>query len=142
MIIDASGLILGRMASFVAKNLLNGKKVAIINCEKAVISGEKHAILQRYFKRRGRKTMSNPRRGPFFYTMPDRIVWRTIRGMIPWDKKKGRDAMKRLKVFIGVPKELKNAKPIDLPEKYKCTKLMCDYLTVEELSKELRGGFI
>jgi large subunit ribosomal protein L13 len=38
--------------------------------------------------------------------MPDRILRRTVRGMLPFTQYRGRAAYKRLKVFIGVPSEL------------------------------------
>ena len=51
-IIDASGVILGRLSTNTAKRLLKGEEVAIINSEKAIISGKKSMIKARYKQKR------------------------------------------------------------------------------------------
>ncbi|MBI5252961.1 MAG: 50S ribosomal protein L13 [Euryarchaeota archaeon] len=107
MIIDATNLILGRMASVAAKELLKGEKVIIVNAEESVISGARSSILEKYRERRERKSIVNPaRHGPFFPRRPEGIVRRAVRGMLPYKKAKGRNAFKNLKVYIGIPKEL------------------------------------
>lgn len=109
LIVDAEGKILGRMASYVAKELLKGKRVAIVNAEKAIIVGNPRAILQKYRTRRSIQSTIHPRKSPVQPRTPDRIVWRAIRGMLPIKKAKGKEALRRLRVFIGVPSELVNA---------------------------------
>jgi ribosomal protein L13 len=44
IVIDASGSIMGRLASSVAKSLLNGEEVHVINAEEAVISDRKSVV--------------------------------------------------------------------------------------------------
>jgi large subunit ribosomal protein L13 len=102
IIIDAENLIMGRMASQVAKMLLTGQEVAVVNAEKAVISGSKKQILQDYYHKR---ELGGPRKGPHYPRMPDRILKRTIRGMIPIKKTSGKEAFSKLKVYIGIPRE-------------------------------------
>jgi large subunit ribosomal protein L13 len=99
-VIDADGLLLGRMASLVAKRALSGEEVAIINAEKTVISGSRARILSHYGQKRSRGSREG---GPFFPRRPDHIVKRTIRGMLPYKRPSGRDALKRVKVYVGVP---------------------------------------
>ena len=41
MLIDSKNIILGRLASFAAKHALLGENVDIVNCESAVITGNK-----------------------------------------------------------------------------------------------------
>ncbi len=106
LVVDAEGKILGRMASYVAKELLKGKRVAIVNAEKAVITGNPQTILNKYLTRRSIQSTIHPRKSPVQPRTPDRIVWRTVRGMLPMKKAKGREALRRLRVFIGVPEEL------------------------------------
>lgn len=132
-VIDATNLVLGRMGSCVAKRLLQGESVVIVNAEKAIISGRR--------KSRVRKTkeslkVGHPWKGPFHPRMPDRFVRRTIRGMLPWKKPKGKQAYKRLRVFLGVPEEFKGEKALTIPHA-KSEKLKCSYLTVGELAKEI-----
>lgn len=108
MIINADGLILGRMASFVAKKLLEGEEVIIVNCEKAVVTGKKEYIFSLYKQRIDRHTLGNPEKGPKFPKTPEGIVKRAIRGMVPFKKKRGREAMRRLKIYVGVPENVKD----------------------------------
>lgn len=106
-IIDATGLVLGRMASDVAKRAIDGEEIHIVNAEKAIIVGaSKKAIQARYKFKREVGTM---RKGPFFPREPHLIVKRTCRGMMPYQKPDGRAAYKRIKAHIGVPKELADA---------------------------------
>lgn len=105
-IIDASNLILGRMASVVAKRLLLGEKITIVNAEKAVISGKYDKILNTYKERLNIRTLTNPLRGPFHPRRADRLVRKTIRGMLPWKKPRGRKAFHNLKVYTGIPDQL------------------------------------
>ena len=75
MILNAENQIMGRLATYAAKKALLGETVNIINCEKAVITGNKKQIIDRYKKRRARGI---PRKGPFFPRTPERIMKRTI----------------------------------------------------------------
>jgi len=101
-IIDAEGLILGRMASQVAKRLLNGEKVVIVNAEKAIISGKRLSILR---EMQDFLQIGHFRKGPYHPRRPDTIVKRVIRGMLPRKKPRGKEALKRLRVYIGIPKD-------------------------------------
>ncbi|UCH72384.1 MAG: 50S ribosomal protein L13 [Thermoplasmatales archaeon] len=130
-IIDANGAILGRLSTVAAKRLLGGEEIAIVNSEKAIIVGKKATIKDHYTKKR---EVGTYRKGPFFPRMPDQIVKRTIRGMIPYQTPQGRAAFKRLKCYIGVAKEFEGKK-FETIEKEK--KQPVDYMTVEELSKSL-----
>jgi len=132
-IIDAKGLVLGRMASIIANRLLQGETITIVNAERAVISGKKQS------KVREAKTfleVGHPKKGPFHPKRPDQIVRRTIRGMLPWKKPKGKQAYKRLRVFIQIPEELKGKQMQTIPE-VSVDNLKCPYTTVGELAKEI-----
>lgn len=132
-IIDASGLTLGRLSTNVAKRLLEGEEVAIINSEKAIISGKKSSIKEKYTHKR---EVGTYRKGPFFPRLPDQIVKRTIRGMIPYQKPHGRAAFKRLKCYSGMPEEFKEKNAEKIPE---AEKKPVNFMTVEELSRFLGG---
>lgn len=99
-VIDASGHIMGRLASNVAKRLLEGEAIVIVNSEKAVVSGKREALLAEYKNRRDRGTQ---RFGPYYPRMPHMIVKRSVRGMIPYQTPRGREAFRRLRVELGVP---------------------------------------
>lgn len=105
IIYDAENQILGRMCSVIAKQLLKGENVAVVNAERALISGRPRATIDHYHLRVKR---GDPIKGPFFPRTPDGIFRRSVRGMVPWKKSKGRAAYKRLRVHIGVPDKLKS----------------------------------
>ncbi len=121
MIIDGEGLVLGRLASKVSKKLLQGEDITVLNADKIVISGTKDWAYKKYKQRIDRASISNPRRmGPKYPRRPDDIFRRTVRGMLPYKRSKGREAFKSLKVYVGVPKELENQealKPLEAQPK-------------------------
>jgi len=130
-IIDAEGATLGRLCTNAAKNLLNGEEIAIVNSEKAIISGKKTSIKKHYKQKR---EVGTYRKGPFFPRTPDRIVKRSVRGMIPYQKPHGRAAFKRLKCYIGIPKKFEGKKFEKIKD---AEKRPIDFITVEELSRSL-----
>jgi len=133
IIYDAENQILGRIATRIAKDLLRGEKVYVVNCEKAVISGDPKKIIETYLQkiRRG-----DPKKGPFFPRTPEGIFRRTVRGMLPWKKAKGRKSYKNLRVFIGIPEELKK-KEFKKVEDADVKKLKCKFIYLGELSTML-----
>jgi len=137
IVYDAKDKVLGRFASVVAKELLNGKNVAVINAEMAFISGNRYNTLKRYRVRLNLQEKENPEHSPHWSRRPDLLVRRIIRGMLPYHKKpSGKAAFKRLRVFVGVPKELEKVKPMVM--KTKAPKNMyVDYIYINELSKHL-----
>ena len=114
-VFDADGLILGRLASTVADMLLKAArsdrddKVVIINSEKAIVSGSSRAVLQTYHDK---YALNHARKGPFYPRMPDMILKRTVRGMLPYQRKSsGRRALRNLRVEIGCPHHLASGMP-------------------------------
>ncbi len=130
---DASNQILGRLSTVIAKHLLDGEKIFVVNCEKAVLSGKPEFTKEKYSQKIKR---GDVKRGPFFPRNPDGIFRRAVRGMVPWHQPKGRNAFKNLKVFIGLPEELKN-KSLEKVEKADAGKLKIKYITLEKLSLAL-----
>jgi large subunit ribosomal protein L13 len=132
-IIDADGLILGRMATYVAKRLLNGEEIMIVNAEKAVLSGRKSSKLADAKEFLG---VGAPMRGPYHYRRPDRLVRKTVRGMLPHRRPKGKQAFKRLRVYVGIPDNLKDKRAETLM-KAQAKKLTCARTTVGEFAREI-----
>lgn len=131
-IIDATGLVLGRMATNIAKRALEGETVHIVNAEKAIIAGaSKRAIQERYKFKREVGTM---RKGPFFPREPHLIVKRTVRGMLQYQKPSGRAAYKRIQAHIGVPNELAGQDTIIVEDAKRDPRT---FLTIAELSTYL-----
>lgn len=132
-VIDASGLILGRMASIVAKRLLQNEPIVIVNAEKATLSGRR---LSRVKDAKTFLEIGHPGKGPFHPRRPDQLVRRAVRGMLPHRQPKGANALRRLKVFIGVPHELRAAQLQTIPGAH-VDKLKCPYITIETLAKQI-----
>ena len=130
---NAEGLILGRMASKVAKKLLNGEEVIIVNAEKIVLSGKRKS---RIAEAKEFLEVGAPERGPFHYRRPDRMVRKTVGGMLPIRQPKGKIALARLKVFMGIPEELKKQKMETFTEA-QAAKLKGPSLTLGQLAKEV-----
>ncbi len=106
-VINAENCVAGRLASIVAKRLLKGEEIMLINAEKAIINGNPDAISALFEEKIKR---GDPYHGPFYPKTSERILRRIIRGMLPFHKPRGRDAYKRLKIYIAVPDELKKEK--------------------------------
>lgn len=134
MIIDATDLIVGRIATIAAKKALLGEKIDIINCEKAVMTGRSDSIIEK-FKKKVKRGI--PAQGPFTHRKPDRIVRRIIRGMLPYRQHKGREAFKRVMCYIGVPEDLKGKKAETIKEADISKITYLKYLTIEEISELL-----
>lgn len=130
MIIDAKNLILGRLASYVAKKALLGDKIEIVNCEYAVIVGNKKDILTKFKIKMQRGVHT---KGPFLPRMPDRFVKRIIRGMLPYKMSKGRTAFKNIKCYIGIPDKHKSSKLETLNEINVSKKKIIYYVNVKTI---------
>ena len=135
-VIDATGLVLGRLSSNVAKRLLKGEEIVIVNAEKAIISGPYHRVLETYKKKR---ELTHHRKGPYFPKRPDGILKRTVRGMLPYQQPRGRQALKRLKVYIGVPDEYRDA-TFETIEKAKGEHLV-EFVELGRISRAIGGKF-
>jgi len=136
MIINGKDAILGRLGTYVAKQVLLGNKVDVINCGECVVSGKKRTTLGEYMKRLKRRA---PTKGPYFYRRPDMFVKRTIRGMLPFKRTRGRDAFKNIKCHTGIPENLRNEKVLII-ESASVEKLhSADYLKVKDICKSAGG---
>jgi len=108
-IIDGTSAALGRLASYVAKEALRGEEIAVLNCEKVIITGSKKDILRDFAWKRS--MVGSSQKGPKYPKTSERIVKRTIRGMMP-DHREGRGkvAFKRIKCYNGIPNEFEGKK--------------------------------
>ncbi len=138
MIIDATNTILGRLATYAAKQALLGEDVVVINSEKAIVSGEKQQVFARYQQQFARGV---PSKGPFILRMPDRLVRRTIRGMLPYKIPRGVEAYKRVMCYVGVPAEFegKLAEAVVIDDASKKKLPNTKYVTVGQIATNLGG---
>lgn len=105
-VVDATGLVLGRAASLIAQRLLAGEHIVVVNAEKSVVTGSRRQVVAHYTEARARGSV---RSGPHFPRYADRIFRRTVRGMLPHLKTRGKIAYDRLTVHLGVPEEFRGA---------------------------------
>jgi len=129
--VDASEQVIGRLASTIAKELLKGKGVYVINAEKSMISGNPKHTLKIYQEKISR---GDPYHGPFYPKTPERILKRVVRGMLP-KKARGREVLKRLRVFRSKPEgfEGKKFKRFDVAK----IKTEQTYINLGKLSERL-----
>lgn len=110
-IIEGKGAVLGRLAVYAAKESLRGEEIVVINCDQIIITGNKEAIKENFEIRRART--GSTQQGPRHHATSEKIVKRAIRGMLPDHRVgRGKQAFKRIKCFVGIPKEYEGKKPI------------------------------
>ncbi|MEM4633731.1 MAG: 50S ribosomal protein L13 [Candidatus Anstonellaceae archaeon] len=134
VLIDAKDAVVGRLGARVAKMLLSGQEVEIMNADKAIMVGSLPAAKQKYFSRRSQKNKRNPDESPKWPRVPHLLLRRIIRGMLPWKSKRGKEAYRRLKVVSG---ELEG-KPQKIPESFREKK--GGSFTLSDLCLELGGN--
>jgi len=137
-VIDATDHIMGRLTSDVAKRLLDNEEleIAIVNSEKAIVSGNRRMIIKDF---QAKRKLNHPRKGPNYPRMPDKILKRTIRGMLPYQKPRGKKALRRVKTYIGVPAQFEKSKMKRIDGALKPD--LHVYMTLERVSKSLGADY-
>ncbi|VEN56804.1 unnamed protein product [Callosobruchus maculatus] len=115
IIIDGRGHLLGRLAAVVAKTLLEGNKIVVVRCEQLNISGNFYRNKLKYLSFLRKRCNVNPARGPFHFRAPSRIFWKTVRGMLPHKTERGKQALRRLKSYEGIPPPYDRRKRVVVP---------------------------
>ncbi|WPK27380.1 hypothetical protein PUMCH_004767 [Australozyma saopauloensis] len=136
IVIDGKGHLLGRLASIVAKQLLNGQNITVVRCEALNISGEFFRNKLKFHDYLRKATRYNRTKGPFHFRAPSRVLYKAIRGMIPHKTARGKAALERLKVFEGVPSPYDKKKRVVVPQALRVLRLKPGrkYTTVGKLS--------
>ncbi|MBI4043268.1 MAG: 50S ribosomal protein L13 [Candidatus Diapherotrites archaeon] len=116
VVIDGANLVLGRMSSVIAKRLLQGESISLVNAERVVVTGTKDSAMAKFKARRELTRKGFPESGPQYSRTPDRMVWRCIRGMLPLKTKREKYALQNFRVYVGVPAELKNSRHERIPQ--------------------------
>jgi large subunit ribosomal protein L13 len=123
-VIDAKGLSHGRLARNVAEMIMDGDEVVVLNAEAIVITGQRDKIFAD-FKEKVDRGDTTKRKGPFYPRRADLLFKRCVRGMIPWSTTSGREAYRRLHVYVGTPKQFES----------------CEKLRPEEADREITGKY-
>ena len=124
IVVDCRAHMLGRLASIIAKELLNGQQVVAVRCEDINISGSLYRNRLNYMNFLRKTCNVNPRKhGPWHFRAPSKILWRTVRGMLPHKTKKGQQALARLTVTEGVPPPYDKTKRMVIPDALRVKRL-------------------
>lgn len=136
IVIDGKGHLLGRLASIVAKQLLNGQKITVVRCELLNISGEFFRNKLKFHDYLRKACRYNRRKGPYHFRAPSRVLYKAVRGMIPHKTARGKAALERLKVFEGMPSPWDKKKRAVVPQALRVLRLKPGrkYTTVGKLS--------
>ncbi|KAL7068176.1 putative 60S ribosomal protein L13a [Cryptosporidium serpentis] len=136
IVIDCRGALLGRLASVIAKELLNGQKIIAVRCEDINISGSLYRNRMKYQDFLRKRMNTNPRRGPFHHRAPSKILFRTVRGMIPHKTARGAAALARLITTDGCPAPFDKMKRMVVPTALRVLRLKPgrQYTVLGELS--------
>ena len=135
IVVDATNHIAGRLSSHVAKLLLQGQRVTVVNCEKIMMSGTRANQIQEYREFLEINSIINYKHGPVHYRRPDTIIAKMIRQMLPFDRKpSGKTAYARLRTYIGAPKDTKPIEKIQF-EKALITREASNYTSIAEICR-------
>ncbi|KAM7270520.1 hypothetical protein ACFE04_029734 [Oxalis oulophora] len=139
VVVDARHHMLGRLASVIAKELLNGQKVVVVRCEEICMSGGLVRQKMKYMRFLRKRMNTKPSHGPIHFRAPAKIFWRTLRGMIPHKTKRGAAALARLRAYEGVPNEFAKKKRMVIPDALKVLRLQKGhkYCLLGRLSSEV-----
>jgi large subunit ribosomal protein L13 len=131
VVIDARDCILGRVASEVAQRAMDGDRVAVVNTEQAVVTGDEEDVMSVYRKR----VDVGSDRGPYYPKRPDRIFRRAIRGMVPHKKPRGREAFENVRTYVGDPYDDVDAEVLEDTSLDRLSNIR--FVTLGEISEEL-----
>lgn len=136
IVVDAKSHLVGRLASVVAKQLLNGQKIVVVRAEELNISGELFRNKLKFHDYLRKGTRYNKKRGPFHFRAPSKIFYKALRGMISHKTPRGKAALERLKVFEGIPPPYDKKKRTVVPSALRTLKLKPGrkYTTLRDLS--------
>jgi large subunit ribosomal protein L13Ae len=139
IVIDCRAHMLGRLASVIAKQLLNGQHVVATRTEAITISGGLMRQKMKFSRFLRKRMNTNPKKGPIHFRSPARILWRTVRGMIPHKTKRGTAALERFKAYEGVPPPYDKMKRAVVPDALKVLRLQSThkYCTLDRLAAEV-----
>lgn len=123
---------------------MNGQKIVVVRCEEINVSGSFFRLKLRYHNFLHKRHLVNPKKsGPFHFRAPSRILYRTIRGMMPHKTPRGAAALQRIKLFEGVPPPYDRKKKMVVPQALRVLRLKPGrkFCTIKRLSHEVGWGY-
>merc|ERR1711887_319137 len=143
VVIDGRGHLMGRLASFVAKEALLGQKVVVVRCEELVISGSFIRNKLKLLMKRTKRMNTNPKKGPFHHRSPADMFLRVMRGMLPHKQYRGSAAFQRIKCLEGVPEPFNSVKRVVVPDALRIQRLRPGrkFSNLGKLASDLGWGY-
>lgn len=123
IVVDAKGHLVGRMSSYIAKQLELGQKIVVVRCESAIMGGKHIRNKLNFMSYLHKRCNTNPKHGPIHQKSPSQLIYRTIKGMLPYKTAKGLAALSRLKCFDGCPISMNAKKKMVIPDALKSVRL-------------------
>jgi large subunit ribosomal protein L13 len=128
-LVDADGVVLGRLASEVAKRLRGkhkpnfaphldvGDHVVVVNASKVVLTGAKLVSKQHYRHSGYPGGLKQVAYAKLMVERPEAVVEKAVKGMLPGNKL-GRAMLRKLKVYSGSehPHGAQNPTPLDIKQ--------------------------
>jgi large subunit ribosomal protein L13 len=134
--IDATGHIAGRLCSKVASEIIRGRRIVVLNAELALLSGKRATVIEAWKQKLELGSKVNPIYGPLHPRRPDNIMWRMVRGMVPKEKAKGTEGLKRVRFYMGVPAKYTGVKLTKIDEAL-ATRPLPMYTTIADLAHNI-----
>ncbi|MES1908971.1 MAG: hypothetical protein MHM6MM_001798 [Cercozoa sp. M6MM] len=135
IIVDGKDHVIGRLASVVAKELLQGKSVVVVRAEELIHGKPIYRVLvDEHFV--SRKTMNtNPRRGPSYKRSPAEQFRQKVRGMLPYKTSRGKAVFAKLQVVVGCPAPYDKQKKLVVPaaQRVNCLRPSRAYCTLGDV---------
>ncbi|WWD09680.1 ribosomal protein L13 [Kwoniella europaea PYCC6329] len=144
IVIDGKGHLLGRLASIISKQILNGQKVTVVRCEEINASGSFFRNKLKYHNYLHKRHIVNPKKsGPFHFRAPSRILYKAVRGMVPHKTSRGAAALKRLELYEGVPPAQDKVKKMVVPSALRVLRLKPGrkFCTLKRISAEVGWNY-
>lgn len=116
LIIDAKEHVVGKLATFVAKHLLEGQKIIVINTENLVLTGPIERGIQRFKEYLNKRRLTKPEHGQKHHRSPSLFFQRAVRRMVPKRIVKGKRALSLLTIYESCPDDLINSDWMNCPK--------------------------
>lgn len=138
IVVDAENALLGRLASSVAKLLIMGFRVHVVNVEKALVSGDRKMVIESYKLLLRVKTHRNPYKQSIKRPRnPIAIFKSSVKRMLPKHGWRRITLIKNLKAHIGVPSEYGGRELIRIVDTHTEYTGRRDTVSLSEIAKAL-----
>lgn len=116
IVVNAQGHVAGKLATFVAKNILEGQKVIVINTEYLVLTGPIERSVGKFTRYLNKRRLTKPENGQKHHRSPSMFFRRIVRRMVPKRIVRGQKALTLLSTYESCPDDLIHSKWVVCPK--------------------------